>query len=338
MALKVFITVDTEFTVDSQNPSPEELNFAIQRDLYGKIGKTTWGIEFILETFRNYQLKANFFIEALAESIITQPYLAKIIQLCQAAEQDIQLHVHTEWLRLKNKILNNKYTANIKDFTLEDQVRILEEAKANLMQFTNKPVQAFRAGNFGANLDTLSALHKVGIPIDSSYNISYRFSPCDIPLCSRVMGSLTLNNVELIPVTNFRDGLGRLRHLQITACSAAEVKQTLLRAVELGWEKVVIVMHSFELIRRHGPFRKRPLPDGINIHRFNELCRFLGANKNKFITCTMAEEASRNTERTMQSVLPEIRVNSLYTGWRLFEQAQRKVQMQYQRLSNAKRF
>ena len=49
-----------------------------------------------------------------------------------------------------------------------------------------------------------------------------------------------------------------------------------------------MVLHSFELIKKRGA-SLLPLPDKINIERFQLLCDFLSANQDKFHTALFSE-------------------------------------------------
>ena len=79
------------------------------------------------------------------------------------------------------------------------------------------------------------------------------------------------------PVTVFHDGLRRLRPMQITACSWAEMESLLWGALEAGRQSVVIVSHSFELLDA-----SRTRPDATAVKRFRALCRFLDRHRDSF--------------------------------------------------------
>ena len=56
------------------------------------------------------------------------------------------------------------------DFSLDDQKRLLAVGRDLLTDAGAPPPTAFRAGNYGANDDTLRALATLGFTWDSSFN------------------------------------------------------------------------------------------------------------------------------------------------------------------------
>jgi hypothetical protein len=59
------------------------------------------------------------------------------------------------------------------------------------------------------------------------------------------------------------------------------MQRALLQAHEMGWRTFVIVSHSFELLRRGA---RETAPDPVVVRRFDELCRFLADNRDRFRT------------------------------------------------------
>ncbi len=66
-------------------------------------------------------------------------------------------------------------------FSLEEQSELIAMGKQRLIESGVNEVNAFRAGSFGFNVETLSALHKNNIFIDS------RYSACCMGLESNLM-------------------------------------------------------------------------------------------------------------------------------------------------------
>lgn len=81
------------------------------------------------------------------------------------------------------------------------------------------PINAFRAGGFGFNRDTLRALAKAGVEFDSSYNACMGGMSSGVAPGACVVEPVLCDGVTEIPMTNFSDGSARLRHAQLTACS-----------------------------------------------------------------------------------------------------------------------
>jgi hypothetical protein len=117
------------------------------------------------------------------------------------------------------------------------------------------------------------------------------------------------------PVSTFRDGRG-LRHLQVTACSYREFEHLLWKALEAGWESVVIVSHNFELL---GANKTRP--DPIVVRRFERLCGFLADRSDSFRVRGLSDlqpAAFPHAAAALDSALWR-------TGGRIVEQAIRRL-------------
>lgn len=157
-------------------------------------------------------------------------------------------------------------------FSREDQSRLLEAGLENLRACGIRDVCAFRAGNLGVNQDTLEALRENGILFDSSaYPGGEALSP---------------SGILEVPITFFNDFRGHFRPMQVCACSIAEMRGVLLAAWRKGWPQVVIVSHGFELLKRPSRAGEQARVSRIRVRRFEELCRFLGENRDKFTPAT----------------------------------------------------
>jgi hypothetical protein len=183
-------------------------------------------------------------------------------------------------------------------------------------------VWAFRAGNYGANWDTLKALARNGICFDTSHNRCYVGEACAMdgppPLQpTRVEG------VCEYPVSFFQDWPGHFRHAQLCACSGPELEGALLQAWKRGWHAFVIVSHSFEMIRRPRRPGDPARADRIVIRRFERLCRFLARHRDRFRTMTFGE-VDPGAIPTEQPTRP-LRSGLHRTAWRLGEQLVRRL-------------
>ncbi len=140
------------------------------------------------------------------------------------------------------------------------------------------------AGNYGANLDTLRALARLGIALDTSYNAYYLDSQCELRMPELLLQPRQIDGVWEIPISCFQDWPGHYRHAQLCACTFSEMKESLLSAWRAGWKSFVIVSHGFELIRRRKQIALPPLPDHFVRRRFERLCGFLAEHRDKFRT------------------------------------------------------
>jgi hypothetical protein len=231
-------------------------------------------------------LKAVFFLEALSANVVGFETLQKIVDPIRSAGHEIQLHVHTEWLRhydsrLLRRLEVDTVHNNIGQFPYDQQLQILKHGLANLVALGIGGVTAFRAGNYGANGDTLKALAELGLSYDSSYNVYFADDrgPCQVSPGVPIEACRKMNGVIEVPITHFHDRVFGLRHLQLCSVSLSEMQSVLSRAREAGRHSAVIVSHSFELLNRA---RTRANP--IHVRRFVGLCEFLAARHDEMTT------------------------------------------------------
>jgi hypothetical protein len=324
--LRVLITVDTEFW--PQRPSLSgpvplaRLSIAkdIARDLYGVTGRGEYGVRFQLEVFAEHAIRAVFFVEALSASVVGLGHLRDLVSTIRSARQDIELHLHTEWLLVEpNAILPGRVGRNLHDFTLDEQTHLLQRGRSNLLQAGADWISAYRAGNFGANNDTLVALAGMGIEFDSSYNLAYLTSACRISLDPPPFQPIQSNGVWEFPVSCFEDRPGHVRPAHVNATSTPELTHVLEMAWQSGWHYFIVVTHSHELLNRD-----RSTPNLIVATRLRKLCKFLERNRDRFETVTFKDLATIPIEAGGPASV--IRSNILQTLWRVGEQvAQRWI-------------
>jgi len=323
--LNVFLTVDTEiwpfatdWPVNALPPSKSDFSAEIACYIRGQTGSGDYGVQFQMELLNRNKLKATYFVEALFAGRAGARPLRDIVGQVQAAGHEVQLHVHTEWLReLADPDLPAEFQQHIREFSEEVQTRIIAKGIANLRQAGARNVCAFRAGNYGANLETLRALARNGIVFDTSHNACFLDTECQIRTDEPLQQPTMIDGVYEFPVSVFSDYPGHVRPAQVCACSFQELEAALLQAWRAGWYSFVIVWHSFELMRRvREPGRRAP--DWMHIRRFEQLCGFLAANREKFRTAVFSEIDARTLPSNGRShpLTSPLR----YTAWRFAEQ------------------
>jgi hypothetical protein len=290
--LDVYITVDTEVSTYGPRWQASAIEEDVERDIYGATPEGRFGIEYQIEMLNRHGLKAVFFVEALFADVAGPEPLARMVRVIREGGHDVQLHLHTEWLENmspETSPLPGRTGANMHDFSEEEQLRLLARGVENLKRCGAEKVNAFRAGNYGANWDTLRAMARAGLLFDSSYNECYLDGTCAMRGSQLLRQPLYTCGVHEFPVSIYRDYPGHFRHAQICACSSQEMEHALQTAWKQGWTSFVIVSHSFELIRRARQSGERSAVDPVVTARFERLCRFLAARRDRFRTATFAE-------------------------------------------------
>jgi peptidoglycan/xylan/chitin deacetylase (PgdA/CDA1 family) len=264
----LLITVDTELSSSLQQRGLS-LEENVQRSIWGQAQGQAHGIGWQMDVLDRHGLKGVFFLDPLPALIHGADFLTPIVTAIVARGHEVQMHIHTEWLAwAKQSPVEGRQGRNIGDFILADQIVLLNLAKALLEQAGAPAITAFRAGNFGANDDTLRALATIGVVWDSSVNPAYLGRECHIAADPGEMGATRLHGVTELPVSGISDRPGSFRPAQICAMSAAEMRAGLRHAAREGHDAFVVVTHSFEMLSRD-----RQRANGAVKARFVALCR-----------------------------------------------------------------
>ncbi len=264
---QVLITVDTELSaLLHQRGATADANLA--SSVTGKAGKSEVGIGWQMDRLDRYGLKGVFFVDPMPGLVFGPDIVRRMIEPILTRGHEVQLHIHTEWLEwARQSPVGDRRGTNIGDFSPEDQTVLLEWGRNALESAGAVRPIAFRAGNYGANDDTLKALATLGIIWDASYNTYYRNGPCRLGIDPRQIDPVLRFGVTEIPVSSIVDRPGSVRPAQICALSAREMKLGLCHAAETGWPVFSIVTHSFEMLSRD-----RQRPNHAVMQRFEAMC------------------------------------------------------------------
>lgn len=269
----VYLTIDTEYSsalANSPCPVDRAENFA--RSIACLTPDGPAGITHKLELLKRYGQRAVFFVDPMPALVWGVAAIEDVVAPILAAGQDVQLHCHTEWLKFapSGGPFVGLEGRNIKDFAFEEQCRILEWARDTLVAAGAPDPVAFRAGNYGANRDTLRALREIGLYYDSSHTPGIVGGDSALDLRATDTQPLLYEGIIEVPVSCVGDLGGRLRHAQITALSLKEMRAALLHARDGRMTCFTLVSHSFELINRRSLAVNK-----VVRARFEGLCRAL---------------------------------------------------------------
>lgn len=264
----LLITVDTELSSALyQRGMPLADN--ISRSIWAEAQGQAHGIGWQMDMLDRHGLKGVFFLDPMPTLVHGPDFLIPIVEAIESRGHEVQMHIHTEWLAwAKESPVGDRQGRNIGDFSLDDQIVLLSLAKALLEQAGASPITAFRAGNFGANDDTLRALAAIGVAWDSSVNPAYLGRECGITADPAQISALRMQGVVELPVSGIHDRPGSFRPAQICAMSAAEMRAGLRHAARQGHDAFTVVTHSFEMLSRD-----RERPNAMVKARFAALCQ-----------------------------------------------------------------
>ena len=183
---KIIITIDTEV-----GEKAKFVKDGFEKFVMGKIGNEYYGVPKIVEILDEFGFKAEFFVDIYEYKFFGE---GKYKNLCKTLHENghgVQLHTHPSYAYDIHRI-------NMYEYSLEEQIKIVAEGKELIKKWTGEYPVAHRAGNYGANNDTLTALKENNIKIDSSF--FNRQKNCKIQL-STVNNPIFYNGVLEVPIT-----------------------------------------------------------------------------------------------------------------------------------------
>lgn len=271
---RAYITIDTElssYLFRRDGIAGMDHNFACS--ITGSSHQGDVGIIHQMDMLDAHGLRAVFFVDPMPALVAGPDIVKRMIDPILARGHDVQLHVHTEWLDFvdtDHSPVSGRTGQHIKHFGADDQYVILEFARDLLVQAGAPAPVAFRAGNYGANDDTLRALARLGIVYDTSFSPGIRYSACDISLPPEQLTPVEHCGVIEVPIAAIGSWGTHRRHVQLTALSAWEMAAAIDHAHASALQSFSLVSHSFELMSRD-----RTQTNKIVARRFERLCACL---------------------------------------------------------------
>lgn len=275
VAMRLILSFDVEIWCNGWTRLDEEFPAAFERYVYGHSRTEGGALPLTLQLLRRHGIRAVFFVEPLFAARFGTRYLREIVELIAADGHEIQLHLHSEWAdEIRPRPLPHiaGKRQHLQYLSFEDQLTLIRAGSALLREAGVAEITAFRAGSFAANGDTLRALAAAGIAIDSSINAVVPISMSGLRDTIDLYQPSRVEEALCVPLTVFRDGLGRLRPAQVGSCSFDELRQVVAWAVVHEWPAVTVLSHNFEMLRPDSP-----RIDPIVARRFERLCAFLAS-------------------------------------------------------------
>ncbi len=245
MNTKLTFTIDVEvFVRDPALDNPDS-------QIYGRTHDgSEYGIRYIMDQLQKRSWSATFFFNVYDTRRWGESRWRDIACEINARGFDVQLHTHVEMLEwFTGRKLNN-----ISDYSVEDQSRIIRHGADLLESWLGKRPTWHRAGNLGANRDTLSALASESFIGDSSF--AGGWEACrDIGIPARQRNAIQrIGGVLEVPITTFQDlpWIPHYRQLDVNACILDEFKTVLRQAAVHGMSRPVLIMHSFSFVQKKG--------------------------------------------------------------------------------------
>lgn len=316
--LDVFYTVDVEVWCGGWQDLDRKFPDAFRRYIHGPTTRGDYGLPYQLRMLQAHGLTGVFFIEPLFALRFGQAALDDIVGLVREAGQEVQLHLHTEWVdEAREAVLPGpqRKRQHLRYFSREEQTVLIAKGLELMRRAGVTSINAFRAGSFAFNHDTLPALAANGIAFDSSYNASMFGPDSGVSPGRTLVEPVLVDGVAEYPMTVYSDGTSTLRHAQLTACSWPELEGLLWQAVHEERKAFVLLSHGFELLNK-----AKDRPDDVVVRRFERLCAFLARHRESFRV-----RGFNGLEPALATVQPAPLVSPLHrTGVRMLSQLYRR--------------
>jgi peptidoglycan/xylan/chitin deacetylase (PgdA/CDA1 family) len=257
------------FTVDVETSRAYSL--ADQVDMICADG-TRCGLMEIARMLEARGLAATFFVNVYEHSRWSEAAMRNMTVRLQTAGQDVGLHTHPATVYDASR-------TEMYEYTLDEQTAIVREGVRLLHAWSGRPVVSHRAGDYGADANTLEALRRNGVKVDSSLFWGHPHSGLDVLGLPRNLPSFHGGLTE-IPVTVYQreDRPGPfgsiLPPVTVTRkidvdwlINAGEMRAAIDAGVAADLPVLVVFLHSFSLIgapNNGAPVSNRPSIDMLS--------------------------------------------------------------------------
>lgn len=304
--IRVYFTIDTETSLGGAWRNPAFKPLPVELTIFGKRGSRNYGIPLIMDILDQHGFRGTFFTEVFCSYVLGEDPVAGVCRYIQDRGHDLQLHLHPiyKFYRDAQAGLPPRQIDLFFQLSPDEQHQLLGEGVELFRRFSGKAPRAFRAGCYGASEATLTALRTLGVEIDSSYNLSYLDRTCGFQ--TRPLNApAQMEGVCEFPVTNFRvAGAAGYKPLEISAVSVAEIVSTIRGVRETGCRDVVLMLHSFSLLKNLGVRFENCRPDGIVIQRLRKLCARLDEMRDEVEVGVLGEASATSLPRNQSQAVP----------------------------------
>lgn len=320
--LVVVPTIDVE-GVHGTNP--------FEQMILGQIGVDgDWGVYRLAEIFRKFEVQATFFVDVYEHTFWGENRMECLCQRLVALEQDVQLHTHPSWrddihdfpwlrkLKKEKSFFSQQFDFMGK-LSMEKQVEILEHGIDLFKKWLGcKPI-AHRSGGYSINADTVKALTKVGIALDSSMFRSHPNSKINWS-ANRVVHKdglvelpvTVLNYVFVVPFgfSNIKI-YSKTMKTDLDTCSLEELLVYVKQAQKMGIKVLNLFMHSYSLME-FDSFYRTIKPEKTDLQKLEQFLGELRLHSDvRMISCSEFLAAYRNHPDDFDGsdAIPDVQAN-----------------------------
>lgn len=183
---KILITIDTEVGEEQRH-----IDNAFDKFVRGNIDGDEYGFSKIADIINEFGFMGDFFIDVYDTPRTGIDLYGEICDIIKSKGHKNHLHTHPAGMFDEKR-------KNMHEYSLEEQKKIIKKGKDIFRDITGKNPVAHRAGNYGADNKTLTALRENGIKIDSSFFFNNHLCKIEADTINK---PVEINGVQEIPIT-----------------------------------------------------------------------------------------------------------------------------------------
>jgi peptidoglycan/xylan/chitin deacetylase (PgdA/CDA1 family) len=306
--LRVYITVDTETSLGGAWGNPASEPLPLDGPVFGRRGSRCYGIPLIMDILEEHGFRATFFTEVFCAYSLGYAAVEQLFRYILDRGHDPQLHLHPvyRFYRDARRGEPGREIDLMWRLSADEQAELIGEGVSLFQELSGKTPRAYRAGCYGASETTVEILKQNGVAIDSSYNMAYQGVNCGFQR-QQLNAPEVIAGILEFPVTVFRvAGSPGYKPLEISAVSAGEILLVIRALREAGCRDVVLVLHSFSLLKNLGLRFDRCRPDHIVIQRLRRLCATLSELKTEVEVGVLGEIDLKRIPVPQPQIVPSV--------------------------------
>lgn len=297
MRTRVFITIDTEFSIGGAFESPDDHAPIGAQNVLCTVDGVSEGLGFMLNTFRAHGIRATFFVEAMQTAFFGDAPMGELTKRIADAGHDVQLHLHPVWTYFdhadwRRQLATERPADDFHGRSIDQLTTWMRRGIAVFERWRVPPPVALRTGNLMVDRNVYRAMSQVGMKVAS--NIARALFDPEDPALRFNGGVRRIEGIVELPVMTYGGlKLGRRRQLKsltIAGSSIDEIVHVLERAHDQRCSSAVVLTHCHEFVK--GDMNGKLKVNRLNQSRLVALCRFLRDQSDRFEPATMAEMAT----------------------------------------------
>ena len=268
---------DVLLTIDTEGPRGTD---PIRYQIWGDVNGVHYGIPKIIEVCDKYGIKGLFFVDIPEIWDYGFDKIADVIRYIKDKGHDVGIHIHPHHLL-------NEDRQFLYEYSKEEQREIICECTKVYRSICGENPKSFRAGKYGANMDTLTIIQELGYQYDFSEFYSNRW--CGIkPEIAYVLPQRIGKIIEF-PVTVFKSIkipklYSRFDKLEITS-SFSEIRHILTQYSKDDHKGVIILfLHSFSFLN-YLETPDKPTLNKQKLRTFEHVIEYVSSSKDFRCIC-----------------------------------------------------